>query len=125
MTGRQLIEIAHQFFDAYNASDIASLEALLSEDVRWEHHNRFKGAGRAALIRSIKEIAQTTPGRRFTEPTRWASSENLIYLEHQWHAVPTAANAMFGWQPGVPFSMDAVSVFVFADGKIIEWSDYG
>jgi len=125
MAATALLDMANQFFSAYNNCDTSALADLLADEVHWEHHNRFKGKGRAGLIRSINEIAETTPGRRFSEPTRWASGENLIYLEHRWHAVPTTANEMFGWKPGVPFCMDAVSVFVFEHDTIIEWSDYG
>jgi ketosteroid isomerase-like protein len=125
MSDTSLYNVAKRYFDAYNTVDTTTLEALLAEDVHWEHHNRFKGKGRAGLIESIKKIAESTPGRRFTEPTRWAAGDNLIYLEHQWHAIPATPNEMFGWKAGVPFSMDCASVFVVDHGKIIEWSDYG
>jgi ketosteroid isomerase-like protein len=125
MSTTSLLEVANRYFDAYNTVDTATLEALLADDVHWEHHNRFKGKGRAELIESIKKIAESTPGRRFTRPTRWAAGDDLIYVEHQWHAVPVTPNEMFGWKAGVPFSMDCASVFVVKNGKIIEWSDYG
>ena len=119
-----LLDTAKRFFEAYNDLDTNYLEGLLTENVHWEHHNRFKGSGREKLLQSIKDIADKVPGRTFAEPTRWAVNGEVVYLEHSWSGDPEVDLDAFGWKKGVPASLDVVSVFVFSGGKIVEWSDY-
>ncbi|WP_371634101.1 nuclear transport factor 2 family protein [Streptomyces sp. NBC_01259] len=128
MTGtdeRELLVIVERFFAAYNDMDLDSFANLLAEDIRWGHHNRFRGAGAAPLLRSIQEIHDKLPDRRFGEITRWAASDHTIYAEHSWTGTPAESDAAWGWQAGVPASMECVSVFVIEGGRVTEWSDYG
>ena len=124
MESNELLAQANRFFQAYNTTDIESLEEMVSEDVRWEHHNRFKGRGKESLMQSIRDFAAKAPGRKFSEPTRWAINGETVFIEHKWHAVPKVAVPSFGWTEGVPATLDCLGLLVFSAGKVIEWSDY-
>lgn len=125
MDSDAILVTAKRFFEAYNNLEINHLEEILSENVHWEHHNRFKGDGRDGLLRSIKDIAEKIPGRAFSEPKRCAVNGDTVFLEHSWHGVPAVDLPAFGWTKGVATSLDVCSVFVFSAGKIIDWGDYG
>ena len=125
MDNDAIVVTAKRFFEAYNSVDTNHLEEILSENVHWEHHNRFKGDGREGLLQSIKDIAGKIPGRTFSEPKRWAVNGETVFIEHSWHGVPAVDLPAFGWNQGLPASLDVCSVFVFSSGKIVEWSDYG
>ena len=124
MENNKLLAKANQFFESYNTVNIKSLEELVSDDIHWEHHNRFKGQGKKGLMQSIRDFAKKAPGRYFSERTRWAINGEIVFTEHKWHAVPVAAVPSFGWTEGVPVTMDCCALLVFKDGKIIEYSDY-
>jgi len=124
MESNELLAKAILFFQAYNATDITSLEGIVSEDIHWEHHNRFKGQGKEGLMQSVRDFSTKAPGRYFSEPTRWAINGETVFIEHKWHAVPKVAVPSFGWTEGVPVTLDCVGLLVFSAGQIIEWSDY-
>lgn len=119
------LSLVEAFYQAYNDVDITALEGLVSDDIHWEHHNRFTGSGKAGLMESLREWAERVPGRRFGPALRHAQNGELLFVEHQWFAVPAADNDQFGWKAGETVTMDTASVFVVRDGKIVEWSDYG
>jgi hypothetical protein len=125
MPNDELLNILEAFRVAYNEVDIAGLEGLVAEDLHWEHHNRFKGHGRASFVQSVRDFADKTPGRYFAEPVRFAVNDQTVYIEHTWHATPAHSDPAWGWEKGVPTSMDTCSVFVVIDGLIAEFSDYG
>ena len=124
MESNELLAKANLFFQAYNTTDIASLEDFVSEDVCWEHHNRFKGQGKESLMQSIGDFAAKVPSRYFSEPTRWAVNVETVFIEHKWHALPKVAVTSFGWTGGVPVTLDCLGLLVFSAGKAVEWSDY-
>ncbi len=125
MSTDDLLRILEAFRVAYNEVDIQALETLVADNLHWEHHNRFKGHGRAGFVQSVRDFAEKTPGRYFAAPARFAVNEQTIYIEHTWHAVPAHSDPAWGWEKDVPVSMDTCSVFVIKDGKIVEFSDYG
>jgi ketosteroid isomerase-like protein len=124
MDSNQLLEIVNRFFDAYNNVDIEYIDSIISDKIHWEHHNKFKGDGKPQAIQSIHNFSEKAPGRYFEKPTRWAVHGQTIFIEHKWHAVPALDVALFGWKEGVPVTMEIVTLFVFEDGKLVEWSDY-
>lgn len=85
---------------------------LLTEDIHWEHHNRFQGAEKKPLLASIREIHAKLPDRRFGSVTCWAQNGDIIYPEHDWTATPVVTELAWGWEEGVATSMECVSVFV-------------
>lgn len=120
----ELASLTDKFFTAYNELDLETFGGLLADDVHWEHHNRFKGKGRDPLLESVRDIAKKLPDRKFSPVSRWAVNGNVVHVEHQWSATPIENDDAWGWIAGVPTSMDAASVLVYSDGKIVEWSDY-
>jgi ketosteroid isomerase-like protein len=125
MSREDLLNILEAFRVAYNEVDVEALENIVADDLHWEHHNRFKGHGRAGFLQSVRDFAAKTPGRYFAKPVRFAINDHTAYVEHTWHAVPAHSDPAWGWEKGVPTSMDTCSVFVIKDGKIVEFSDYG
>ena len=125
MRSNELVQILEAFRVAYNAVDIPALESLVAEDVRGEHHNRFKGVGRAPLMQSILDFAERMPGRYFDPPTRFAINGQSIFVERVWRATPVKSDPAWGWEEGVSTSMDTCSVYVIEGGRIVEWGDYG
>jgi ketosteroid isomerase-like protein len=123
-SGSELLAIIERFYAAYNEMDLDTFGALVTEDVHWEHHNRFKGKGREPLLDSVRDTQAQLPVRRFGEITRWAANENVVYVDHLWSGTPAVDIEGWGWKAGVPMSMDCASVFVFEDGRVKEWSDY-
>ena len=121
----ELLDLANRYFKAYDDLDVSVMSELLADDVHWEHHNRFKGAGRAGLLESIERIASLAPDRRFGPIRRSASKGSVLIVEHDWRCTPRQADAQRGWEAGRPFQMDVVSLLVIKQGKIVEWSDWG
>lgn len=97
----------------------------MTDDIHFEHHNRFQGKGREALLGSIRDIQVKLPDRRFGKSTRWAVNGDVVYAEHDWSATPAVTDEAWGWEAGVGTLMDVVSVFVFEGSRVKEWSDYG
>ena len=124
MEPNDLLQLANRFFDAYNKVDIEALSILVSEDLHWEHHNRFKGSGKAGFLDSIRKFDKTVPGRYFAEITRWAANGETIYTEHKWHGTPAENMEAFGWKAGVATGFDCCAVLVVKSGVIVEFSDY-
>ena len=120
-----LLALVDRFFTAYNDMDLDTFASLLTDDIHWEHHNRFLGKGAEPLVQSIRDIHAKLPNRRFGEVTRWSATDDTIYTEHDWTATPVESDPSWGWEAGIETSMDCVSVFVFEGGRIKEWSDYG
>ncbi len=52
---RDLVSLAHRYFDALNAFDLATAEAMYAEDATY--HSRFVGtlAGRKAIFRAFRQ----------------------------------------------------------------------
>lgn len=125
MTYDEMMQALDRFRIAYNQMDVPVLEDLLAENVRWGHRNRFSGEGRAELLRSFAEFSKKLPGRYFAEFGRSAVNGNIIFAEQTWHAIPAFSDPAWGWEAGVPVVIETCSLFVFADGKIIEWTDCG
>ena len=125
MTSSELLDLATRYFKAYDELDIAAMSELLADDIRWEHHNRFKGVGKADLLASIERIAGLAPDRRFGEIKRSASAGSTVFVEHGWSCTPREADVQRGWEAGKLFKMDVVSLVVVKQGKITEWSDWG
>lgn len=124
MEPNELLQFANRFFGAYNAVDTNTLATLISEDLHWEHHNRFKGSGKEGFLDSIRKFDKTVPGRYFAEITRWAANGDVIYVEHKWHGTPAEDMEAFGWKAGAATGFDCCGVLVFKDGVIVEFSDY-
>ncbi len=122
---RDLIDLVEQFFTAYNEMDLDAFRALLTDDIKWGHHNRFQGEGADGLVQSIRDIQAKLPDRRFGNITNWAINGNRVYTEHDWQATPTESDPSWGWVAGEPTAMDACSIFVFDGGRVKEWADYG
>jgi hypothetical protein len=125
MSTDKFLNLVEKFRVAYNSVDIPKLETLLAEDLRWGHHNKFKGTGRAGLILSIEEFARKLPGRYFEKPIRTAVNGQAVFVEQTWHATPLHSDPAWGWVAGVPTSMETCSVIVFENDMIIDWGDYG
>lgn len=125
MTPDEILQAIEKFRIAYNSADVPTLEGLLSESVKWGHRNRFKGEGRAELLRSIAEFSDKAPGRYFANFGRTAVHDQVVFAEQTWHATPVNSDPAWGWEKGVPFSMETCSVFAFQGGRIVEWSDFG
>jgi ketosteroid isomerase-like protein len=124
METEQYLAFANRFFQAYNEVDFKKIGELVSEDLHWEHHGRFKGEGKERLLVQIREFSQMVPGRYYAEPTRWAVNGDIIFIEHKAHGTPAVDVALFGWKAGEPVTVDFCSLLVLKDGKVVEWSDY-
>ena len=125
MDPNALLEAANRFFGAYNEVDTQTLSSLVSEDLHWEHHNRFKGSGKDGFVESVVRINKTVPGRYFGEITRWAANgDGVIYIEHTWHGTPAEDLEVMGWKAGVDVTFDCCGVLALKDGVIVEFSDY-
>ena len=124
MKNEELLAKANEFFEAYNSIDLQALDELVANDIRWEHHNRFKGEGKEKLMDSVKDFGEKAPGRYFSKPSRWAVNGDIAFVEHKWHAVPAVDVPSFGWTKGVHVTLDCCALLAFKDGKIIEFSDY-
>jgi hypothetical protein len=125
MDTNEVLAVLERFRAGYNEMNIPELEAVLSQDVKWGHRNRFKGEGRLALIQSMRDFSAKTPGRYFSDFGRFAIKGDTAFVEQTWHAVPAADDAAWGWKKGTPFSMQTCSVFVLDGDQIVDWSDYG
>ena len=125
MEANEIIEAIERYRMAYNEVDVTALEALLSEGVIWGHRNKFKGQGRAELLRSVAEFSKKAPDRHFAPYGRTAVNGNIVFAEQTWHATPVQSDPAWGWEAGVPVKMETCSLFVFDNGKIVEWTDCG
>ena len=125
MNQQEMLAAIEKFRVAYNDVDIDSLHGLLSDKVKWGHRNRFSGEGRDELLRSIENFARKLPGRRFGEYGRTAVNGSFVFAEQTWHGVPAEDNPAWGWQAGVPVTMETCTLFAFENGQITEFTDCG
>ena len=127
MSSEQLLKTVEAFRVAYNELDIPALESLVAEELHWEHHNRFKGHGRAGFVQSVRDWAGGEDTRallRRTGPLRGGTAQPPSMSSTRGTPCPPTPTPPGGWEKGVPTSMDTCSVFVVEDGKIVEFSDY-
>ncbi len=124
MADNQNLTFANRFFQAYNNVDSTTIGELVSEDVHFEHHGRFKGQGKEKLLDQILTFSKMVPGRYFGGPTRWAVNGDFIFIEHKAYGTPAVDVALFGWKAEEPVTMECCTLLVLKDGKMVEWSDY-
>lgn len=120
----QPLAFASRFFQAYNDVDVQTIGDLVSEDVQFEHHGRFKGEGKERLLDQIQNFSKMIPGRFYAEPTRWAVNGDVIFIEHKAHGTPAVDVELFGWKAGETVIMDCCTLLALKGGKVVEWSDY-
>lgn len=124
MEAGQILVFANRFFQAYNDVGIITIGELISENLHWERHGRFKGPGKEKLLDQIQKLSEMVPGRHSDGPTRWAVNGDVISIEHKLHGTPVVDFLIFGWKAHEVVTLDCCSILVLRDGKIIEWSDY-
>ena len=108
----------------YNQLDFTAFDAIIAEDVKWEHRNHWMAEGRAEMIRMMKDFHAKMPVRYFGDIGRSAVNGNLGVVEQKWHVMPVADEPAWGAKKDVLFTMDMCSVFVLEGGKIVEWNDF-
>ena len=97
--------------DAFRAGDLATIEALVAEDVVWHVPGRHPRAGdirgRVALIDWLAGLAGT--GFWLTEHDVFGSDEHVCAL-----------SVMGARRPGLEIETRVVSIFHFRDGRQVE-----
>jgi steroid delta-isomerase-like uncharacterized protein len=116
-----------RYVDAYNAQDWAVLEEVFAPDLHFEHVGRgFAFDTSAELIATLKVFAsEYLPDRAFSAAIRRNAAGNTVYREHMWTGTLATDLEGFG-KKGDSVDSRLCAVFtVNAEGRIVEYLDYG
>ncbi|OHT88060.1 limonene-1,2-epoxide hydrolase family protein [Mycobacteroides saopaulense] len=108
------IEIVEEFWDAMRRSDLAALNLLLDDDVRWENVGLPTVRGHATVMRALSSL--NLPGAGFdVKIHRITANGNTVMTERTDVVIVGPLHIAF-WVCGV--------TEVSADGKLTLWRDY-
>ncbi|WP_078315728.1 limonene-1,2-epoxide hydrolase family protein [Mycobacterium sp. D16Q16] len=108
------IEIVEGFWDAMRRSDLAALDALLDDAVRWENVGLPTVRGRTAVMRALSSL--NLPGAGFdVKIHRITATGNTVMTERTDVIIVGPLHIAF-WVCGVTELSD--------DGKVTLWRDY-
>ncbi|QIZ37742.1 nuclear transport factor 2 family protein [Saccharopolyspora sp. ASAGF58] len=119
------LEFADNFIDSYNSGDLDRITALLSEDVRFVHHNRGVDVqGKDAARKLLETYGELFPGKAFSNRRSIATSGDRVFVEHTWGGKAMAD--VPGWAAaGETVSLDLGTFMTVRDGLLVEYHDYG
>lgn len=120
-----LAQLADAYVDAYNAADFDALGALLADDVHIQHHNRgVEVTGKDNAIALFQGYGAAFPDRSFKNRTKVAIVDGDVLVQHSWGG--TAAADVPGWAAtGEAINLELTTFLTFADGKLVDYNDYG
>lgn len=108
------IEIVEEFWDAMRRSDLAALNLLLDDDVRWENVGLPTVRGRATVMRALSSL--NLPGAGFdVKIHRITANGNTVMTERTDVVIVGPLHIAF-WVCGVTELSDG--------GKLTLWRDY-
>lgn len=117
--GHDVAALARHWIESYNAFDIDAIEAITHTDAVMHHHLRGpEVVGADAIISRLRGYADSGfPERHFEPARRVLVDGDTVVVEHDWVGRPAGG--------GDETVMKVGSVFVFADGLVIEHTEYG
>jgi len=126
---KQNLEIARRYVDVYNGitSGVGNIaEEFFAEDFEWqEMPNIFRPKGRSGgvetVLKAVERENNRLAGELFTIRHAMASGDKIV-LEIEWEATSTYEKGKF--PPGTKLTANAVLIFIFKNGKIIQERDY-
>lgn len=119
------IAVANRWIEAYNAQDMETMNSMLGEDLRIQHHNRgFDDRGREAMLGMLRAGEGFAPDKRFHSIRRQFVSGDRVVTEHVFEATFTMDIPGFA-EEGETVKLDLCSIWEIRDGKIVEYDDYG
>lgn len=114
LTSTRPTEIIEGFWDAMRRSDLAALDALLEDSVRWENVGLPTVRGRAAVMRALSALR--LPGAGFdVKIHRIAANGNTVMTER--------TDVIFAGPLHIAFWVCGVSE-LSDGGKLTLWRDY-
>jgi limonene-1,2-epoxide hydrolase len=124
MTEKNPVEVVEAYIRAYNDFDFDALESLIHEDIVLTHHNRgFDTRGRQETIELYRGTPAVIPNRVLTNRADLVAVGDKVVVQHALTGTPTV-DVPFG-AAGEDFTVDLVTVFVVADGRVVSYEDYG
>ncbi|MEU6643615.1 nuclear transport factor 2 family protein [Saccharomonospora sp. NPDC046836] len=127
MTDQETIaDLAEQYVAAYNSNDLDALEALLHDDVHFQHHNReVDYSTKTTAMEMFRTAATAFPGKAFSKRVSLRISGDTAILQHTWTCTPTVDAPNMGATAGVPLSAELATFLTFQDGLLREYHDFG
>ena len=123
---REAEELVDSFLSAYNDKDLATVEAVLGEDIRMVHRERDVDVrGRSAVMELLHNSAQGAfPDRRFEAERGRLVDGCRVAVEHVWAA--TAGRDVPGFaDQGQQVRMELCTIFTVKAGQIVDYAEYG
>ncbi|WP_078326690.1 limonene-1,2-epoxide hydrolase family protein [Mycobacteroides salmoniphilum] len=108
------IEIVEGFWDALRRSDLAALDALLDDAVRWENVGLPTVRGRSMVLRALSSL--NLPGAGFDVKIHRITSEGNTVMTERTDVIIVGSLHIAFWVCGVTELSD--------DGKVTLWRDY-
>ncbi len=126
MSDATIEQLAEQYVDAYNRNDLDALEALLHDDVHFQHHNReVDYRTKETSMDMFRMAAGAFPGKSFSNRLSLRVSGDTAILQHTWTCTPTVDAPNMGATAGVPLATELATFLTFRDGKLVEYHDFG
>lgn len=108
------IEIVEEFWDAMRRSDLAALNLLLDDDVRWENVGLPTVRGRATVMRALSSL--NLPGAGFDVKIHRITANGNTVMTERTDVVIVGPLRIAFWVCGVTELSDG--------GKLTLWRDY-
>jgi predicted ester cyclase len=122
-----LEKLADAYITAYNSEDYDYLGELLDENIRMRHTppRSVDNTGAAPAIQMMREFTAILPDKGFTQRSLIKQvSNDTVVLCHTWGGNPLADVPGFGTR-GEPISLELVTFMTFADGRLVDYYDFG
>lgn len=123
---RQAEHVVDRFIAAYNAKDVATIAALLGEDIHMVHREaNVDIRGRSAVLAMLRRSAEGAfTDRRFHSERRRLIDGPVVAVEQMWGG--TAAHDVPGMAAqGERVTMELCTLFTVEDGRIVDYTEYG
>jgi ketosteroid isomerase-like protein len=119
--------VAERFLLAYNERDIDTLDELFGEQIRVVHYGRgVDTQGHDAVVAMFRaSLSGAFPDRRFLPARRRLIAGEHVIVEHTWEATAVADSPAYGAKAGEQVTMELVTIITVADGKIVDYTEYG
>jgi steroid delta-isomerase-like uncharacterized protein len=123
--GQDPISVANRWIEAYNAKDFDTIKALMSDDIRMEHHNRgIVVNGPQAVLDLMGQFDGLVPDRRFHTTRRQFTDGVRVVTEQTWEATATQDIPGFA-DKDETIKLELCCVWTVDDGRVVEYDDYG
>jgi predicted ester cyclase len=121
-----LEKLADRYVVAYNTGDYDFLGELLDENVRMRHYPRgVDNTGSQPAIQMMRDFTAILPDKGFDQRSLIKQvAPDSVVIRHVWGGTPLEDVPGFG-QKGELIAMEVATFMTFADGRLVDYQDFG